>query len=72
MGTPIILRQDAYTITKNNNTQGTVEHSEVMKRVTEHIYNLISEITLLNTEIYIKISNLVKVHLNKLDEPKIK
>ena len=47
----------------------TEEHSEEMKRTTEHITNLISEITLLNTGIKIKVNNLVKVHLNELDEP---
>ena len=35
-----------------------------MKRMTEHI----TEIALLNTEINIKVNNLVKVHLNELDE----
>ena len=68
METPTNLRQYAYAIPKNNNTQGTVEHSEEMKGMTEHIISLIFEITLLNTEIYIKVNNLVKVHLNELDE----
>ena len=41
-----------------------------MERLTEHIINLILEIALLNTEIYIKVNNLEKVHLNKLEELK--
>ena len=39
-----------------------------MKRTTENITNLILEIALLNTEIDIKVNNLVKVHLNELEE----
>ena len=36
--------------------------------MTEYITNLITETALLNTEINIKAKNLVKVHLNELDE----
>ena len=39
-----------------------------MERTTEHITNIILEIALLNTEIDIKVNNLVKVHLNELEE----
>ena len=36
--------------------------------MTEHITDLIAKIALLNTEIIIKDNNLVKIHLNELDE----
>ena len=36
--------------------------------MTEHIMNLITKIALLNTEINIKVNNLVKIYLNELDE----
>ena len=52
MDIPASFRQNAYTITKNNNKERTEEHREEMKRMTEHITNLISEVTLLNTKIY--------------------
>ena len=39
-----------------------------MERMTEHVTNLILEIALLNTEIDIKVNNLVKVDLNELEE----
>ena len=68
MEAPTNFRQDDYTITKITMKKRTDEHSEEMKRMTEHITNLITEIALLNTEIYIKVKNLVKVHLNELDE----
>ena len=41
-----------------------------MERITEHNVNLILENALLNTEIDIKVNNLVKVHFNKLEELK--
>ena len=44
--TPNILRQDNYTMKKR-----TKEHSEKMKKNTEHITILISETALLNTKI---------------------
>ena len=68
---PFHFRQDAHTITKINNKLRT-EHSEEMKRMTEHITNMISEIALLNTEININFNNLVKVHLIDLDELRLK
>ena len=40
--------------------------------MTEPITNLILEISLLNTEIYIKITNLMKVHLDELEEFRLK
>ena len=43
-----------------------------MERTTEHITNLILEIALLNTEIDIKVNNFVKVHLNELEELRLK
>ena len=43
-----------------------------MERTTDHITNLILEIALLNTEIDIKVNNLVKVHLNELEELRLK
>ena len=43
-----------------------------MERMTEHITNLILEISLLNTEIDIKVKNLVKVHLNELKDQRQK
>ena len=43
-----------------------------MERMTEHITNLILEIALLNTEIDIKVNYLVKVHLNELEELRLK
>ena len=36
--------------------------------MTENITNLITKIAPLNTEINIKVNNLVKIHLNELDE----
>ena len=39
-----------------------------MKMMTEHITKLLSEKELQNIEINIKLTNLVKVHLNELDE----
>ena len=68
MEAPTNFRQYDYTITKITINKRTEEHSEEMKRMTEHITNLITEIALLNTEINIKVNNLVKVHLNELDE----
>ena len=43
-----------------------------MERMTEHVTNLILEIASLNTEIDIKVSNLLKVHLNELEELRLK
>ena len=43
-----------------------------MERTTEHITNLILEIALLKTEIDTKVNNLVKVHLNELEELRLK
>ena len=43
-----------------------------MERTTEHITNLILEIALLNTDIDIKVNNLVKVYLNELEELRLK
>ena len=40
--------------------------------MTEHITNLILEIALLNTKIYIKVKNLVKVHVNEIEELRLK
>ena len=39
-----------------------------MGRTTEHITNLIMEIALLKTKIDNKFNNLMKVHLNELEE----
>ena len=61
-------KEDDYTITKITINKRPEELSEEMKRMTEHITNLITEIALLNTEINIKVKNLVKVHLNELAE----
>ena len=36
--------------------------------MTEHITNLITKIDLLNTEINIKVKNLLNIHLHELDE----
>ena len=68
METPTNFRQDDYTIPKITIRKRTEKHSEEMKRMTEHITNLITEIALLNTEINIKVNNLVKIHLNSFDE----
>ena len=68
MEAPTNFRQDDYTFTKIPINKRTEEHSEEKKRMTEHITNLITEIALLNPEINIKVNNLVKVHLNELDE----
>ena len=68
MEAPTNFRQDDYTITKITINKRTEEHSEEMKKMTEYITNLIKEIALLNTKINIKAKNLVKVHLNELDE----
>ena len=67
MEAPTNFRQDDYTITKITMKKRTDEHSEEMKRMTEHITNLITEIALLNTGINIKVNNLVKIHLKNLD-----
>ena len=40
--------------------------------MTEHITYVISEIAILNTEIIIKVNNIVIVHLYKLSEPRLK
>ena len=40
--------------------------------MTGHITNPVSEIALLNTEINIKVNNIVQVHLYKLDKHRIK
>ena len=40
--------------------------------MTQHISNLISEISLLKTEINIKVDNIVQVHVYKLDDLIIK
>ena len=66
------FRQDDYTITKITINKRTEEHSEEMKKMTEYITNLITETALLNTEINIKVNNLVKLHLHELDELKLK
>ena len=68
MEAPTNFRQDDYTITKITMNKRTDEHSEEMKRMTEHITNLMTEIALLSTEININGNNLMKVHLNELDE----
>ena len=68
METPTNFRQDDYTITKITMKKRTDEHSEEMKRMTEHITNLMTEIALLSTEININGNNLMKVHLNELDK----
>ena len=44
------------------------EHSEELISMAEHITNIISKIILLNTDINIKVNNLVKTILNELDE----
>jgi hypothetical protein len=46
------------------------KRSTDMESITEHIVNLTLEIALLNTEIDIKVNNLVKVHFTKLEELK--
>ena len=68
METPINFKQDDYTITKIRADK----HSKEMERTTEHITNIILEIALLKTEIDIKVNNLVKVHLNELEELRLK
>ena len=54
--------------TKITMKKRTDEHSEEIKRMTEHITNLMTEIALLSIEININVNNLLKVHLNELDE----
>ena len=44
---------------KKINKERTEEHREEMKRITEHITNLISEMDVLKTEINIKVNNIV-------------
>ena len=68
MEAPTNFRHDDSTFTKMTINNRTEKHSEEMKRMTEHITNLITETALLNTEINIKAKNIVKVHLNELDE----
>ena len=60
MEAPTNFRQDDYTITKITINKRTEEHSEEMKRMNEHITNLIMESALLNTEFNIKVNNLVE------------
>ena len=48
----------------------TDEHSDKMKRMTEHITNLMTEIDLLSFGININVDNILKVHLNEIDELK--
>ena len=38
------------------------------ENMAEHITHLITKMALLNTEINIKVNNLIKIHFNELDE----
>ena len=69
---PASFRTEVYTITKRTMNK---EHRNTVKnwrKNTELITNLISEISFLNTEIIIKVNNLVKVNSNELDELRLK
>ena len=56
MDTPVNFRQNVYTITKKNNKERTEDHREEINKMTEHITNLISEISVLNSKIGIKLT----------------
>ena len=68
--TPTNFRKDYYTVKKKPKKKRRKKKSTDMERITEHIVDLILEIALLNTEIDIKVNNLVKVHFTKLEELK--
>ena len=55
---------------KITNKKRSDNHIKDMEWLHEYIINLILEISLLNTDIDTKVNNLVKVHLQKLEELK--